>query len=170
MRKRLLLVLLFAPLSCYVEPTSPSMTDVAVRSDIDGSAGPITFASLAPGDVVQVDFKSQGCFHEYSFRLVFESVEGEPVVTGQYLFSNGRAMPSIPLSRLAQPHLIALDRLMSLYRAPSQAFCTNRDSIRISISKESRFVREEQYADTGCVWLDQSGILSFPRLAMGALP
>ena len=171
MRTGLLIVLLIASLSCYDAPTAPSHHDSPTPSQIDDdSVASISFASLAPGDVVQVHFKSIGCFHDYSFQLVFEKDHEGAVVAGENVSGILGVMPSIPSRRLSPVHLAALDRLMSLYRAPSDAMCTTHDSIRVAVSHGSRLIREEQYVDTACVWFDQPGVLSFPRVARGVLP
>lgn len=98
-------------------------------------AGP-RMLDLRPGDVIEIDYESNGCFHWQSNRLIIEN--GIVTVDGRM---------SMPLTG---EMIRGLDRYFRTLEEISGGGCTTIDRVDIELRTRNGDVQEWSYVDASC--------------------
>jgi hypothetical protein len=142
------------------------LTIVATPAKSSGSG----FARLLPGDMLQVRFASEGCFHACSYELKFTrtnrptvtitSVEWDTTANAD---RDGARLGTLPLSGR---DLAGLDALMAFYRTNTITGCTTKNSIKVSQIHDGKALATEKLTDASCNIEDGrvKGVLSIESL------
>ena len=181
MRRPLQLFFTFASvLSCVEAPTAPVVTraedPASTQQAPEATASGISFASLAPGDVLAVEIHASGCYHNDRYDLVFARDEaGSTRLSGRVTALAVPPPPDSPDSprptireltpqAVAPAELAGLDRLLAYYRGGPPDGCTSHIAVRLSLLRGGQVIREERYSDGSCSADDQPGVISLYAL------
>lgn len=114
-----------------------------------------SFTALPAGDTLQIDFKSDGCFHHNHFSFTYgrspqptmtvtrfqtEWIDDKPTEESKYL----------GVLALTPNDIKQLDRLMAYYREPHGDGCTSVERVTIQHVHRGRVVAEETFKDESC--------------------
>ena len=141
-------------------------------------SSPSTISSMAPGETMEVEFSSHGCFHQSHYKLAFTRSDGRVTVTGVEIPPMRSPKPSgetgTPLEpkNLTNHEIVGIDRLLAYYRKPSDpsSFSTTTDMIKITNRRKSGIVGSESYTDRSGGIHDQWGVLTIQDLVAKMQP
>jgi len=131
--------------------------------------GLVTLGELQNDEEVIARFRSKGCFHWYTARVIFERTEHgldvRVVAQSGFLEDVGMIRRS-----LTDSEIIALDDVLDLYRSlGSQGMCTTVTRIDLVLYRDGHYAGHERVEDLGCVtWLHVVSF-SFDSLVSEAL-
>ena len=116
---------------------------------------------LAPGDRVQVQFHTQGCYHDYRYQFDLEH-RGTLVARS----SAGRAVA------LSPAQAAGLDRLIRFYRERHEGFCSTHEEVTLTYFRRGRKITKERYSDGTCQSDDVKPITTFYQIGylLGLVP
>jgi hypothetical protein len=110
-------------------------------------------ASLSTNEVIRIEFKSAGCFQEFTKRY---EIRGGPTK----LFSASlveqqweppRSKPQkIGSVALAANEASGLDELLAFYRRKTLGGCTTVDQIRVEYERDGKKIGQEDFQDATC--------------------
>ena len=136
--------------------------------------GPVqNFTQFPTGDVLRVRFNSGGCFHFYTYDLVFERGESTRVsitsVQQQWserkqAYHDGES-EKLGEFTLTPADLSGLDKLLAFYRGVAPGGCTTVDHVEISQWRSGALIGREKFTDGTCARHSIPGMLTFPALA-----
>jgi hypothetical protein len=134
------------------------------------------FANLTGGDTLQMRFTSGGCFHFYTYDLMFTggpkpgvSVAAvrleldSPSPRANYRDAERRELGNLSLS---ESDLAGLDTLLRFYRTNGVGGCTTHNGIKISQIRNGKVIATENFVDASCNVCDGrvKGVLSIDSL------
>jgi hypothetical protein len=115
-----------------------------------------TFAQLKPGESVDVDFVSSGCFNIQRYELKFTRANDLSVNVKSISHSTGKdgkaVLKTINLGnlKLAQTDINGLDSLIQFYRSKPKDGCTTVDTIILSHRRGGQLLAREKFKDGSC--------------------
>lgn len=155
-----------------VQCASSGPTDSLDQVVTEVLTGPISLQALEPGDRLEVNLESSGCFHHYKTSLVIEpdAVVGVQLV-GMAQPVGGLQLPVFPIASrtLNQAELAGMDLTLAAFREGSrEGQCTTQSDMKLSLFRNGHLVREEAYHEGTCSELP-SGAVHFSALVDDAL-
>ena len=115
-----------------------------------------SFSALPAGDTLQIDFKSDGCFHQDHFSFTYGRSPQPTMNVVEFRTTWVNDKPAGEDSKylgslaLTPSDLKQLDRLMDYYRKPHGDGCTTVETITIKHVHGGRVVAEETFKDASC--------------------
>lgn len=120
-----------------------------------GAAGAETLkvASLSTNEVIKIEFKSVGCFQEFTKR--YEIHGGSAKLFSASLveqqWEHPRSRPQkIGTVALAANEANGLDELLAFYRRKGPGGCTTVDHIRVEYERDGKKIGQEEFRDATC--------------------
>ena len=123
-----------------------------------------TFSKLPAGDILEIDFKSSGCFSHSHYELAFGRTPSPSVSVIEFTdrWINDQEVVTEPkfrgISKLSGEDLAQLDRLLSFYRGPKTSGCTTVDTIVVGQVRNGRTIASESFEDGSCRTLEDGFI------------
>jgi hypothetical protein len=109
---------------------------------------------------LEINFRSDGCFHREGYELTFRRAT-ETTVSITRTRGNRMELGQLTLSKA---DVDGLDELVRLYRSSSPGNCTTSDSITISQRHDGEIVATEKYTDDTCVTHKMKGVTNILAL------
>lgn len=130
-------VLFGAIVLATIAGSSPAQTPKATQ--------PVSFRAVHGSDVMEIDFKSQGCFHNRIYKLRF-TANPQPKIEIRN-FSSGENPRRSTTVTLTRPQVQRLDNLISCYSKPRTTSSSTRESITFTMHRRGKPDRVISYVD-----------------------
>lgn len=140
----MLAIAVFA-LGCVDGPTAPSL---APRLEV-APAG----LRLQSGDLVEIDVRLSGCFHNHHLRASLR-VDGDSAIVERFIGKSNFAERSgfRAVRALSQRQVDGLLGLLEDYGRPTKRACTSSEVGRISVTRAGVVVHVQEFRDSSCRW------------------
>ncbi|WP_038169494.1 hypothetical protein [Verrucomicrobium sp. BvORR106] len=158
-------------LPLLVASCSSLATSTSKNKNEDKNPTPMV-SKLTPGQSIEVQFQSSGCFHYVKHHLKIVPQGDGYLVTGTSPLTSSPRQPKNERAkasklhdiRLTQSDAVKLDRLFEFYRHVRAGGCTTSDTISLQVKSGTKTVSQATFKDETCDTYDRPELLTIPKL------